>query len=301
MEQIKANETLVDSSLRETKMHGTVDFPVGVYLDDFSDFKNGYICWHWHEEIQISWIIEGEFLCQMEGRTVHLHPGKLIFVNRGVLHQIYPVQKGYGKLYAFIWDPEFLSGSAEGAVYQEAFAAMLKSGPRCLTLAETAQAPGGQAVGEALRAIVALYTQHLALYHLQIKILLSQIWLLLCRQEGEAPEPMTPERERDEERLKRAMNYMHAHYGEHFSLEELARQALTSRSELCRCFRRMLGMPPKEFLMQYRIQQAEILLKNSAYSIADVAEFTGFSSPSHFGSCFLRYVGCTPREYRKNL
>ena len=44
MEQIKANETLVDSSLRETKMHGTVDFPVGVGLDDFSDFKNGYIC-----------------------------------------------------------------------------------------------------------------------------------------------------------------------------------------------------------------------------------------------------------------
>lgn len=133
--------------------------------------------------------------------------------------QIYPVQKGYGKLYAFIWDPEFLSGSADGAVYQEAFEAMLKSGPRCLTLAETAQAPGGQAVGEALRAIVALYTQHPALYHLQVKILLSQIWLLLCRQEGEAPEPMTPERERDEERLKRAMNYMHAHYGEHFSLE----------------------------------------------------------------------------------
>ena len=60
MEQIKANETLVDSSLRETKMHGTVDFPVGVYLDDFSDFKNGYICWHWHEEIQISWYSSGD-------------------------------------------------------------------------------------------------------------------------------------------------------------------------------------------------------------------------------------------------
>ena len=70
MEQIKATETLVDSSLRETKMHGTVGFPVGVYLDDFSDFKNGYICWHWHEEIQISWIIEGEFLCQMEGLSL---------------------------------------------------------------------------------------------------------------------------------------------------------------------------------------------------------------------------------------
>lgn len=301
MEQIKATETLVDSSLRETKMHGTVGFPVGVYLDDFSDFKNGYICWHWHEEIQISWIIEGEFLCQMEGRTVRLHPGELIFVNRGVLHQIYPVQKGYGRLYAFLWDPEFISGGADSAVYQEAFDPMLKSGPRCLTLAETLPAPGRRTVGDVLREIVTLYTQHPAYYHLQVKILLSQIWLLLCRQEGEAPEPMTPERERDEERLKRAMNYMHAHYSEHFSLEELSQQALTSRSELCRCFRRMLGIPPKEFLMQYRIQQAEILLKNSAYSIAEVAEFTGFSSPSHFGSCFLRYVGCTPREYRKGL
>ena len=299
MEQIKATETLVDSSLRETKMHGTVGFPVGVYLDDFSDFKNGYICWHWHEEIQISWIIEGEFLCQMEGRTVRLHPGELIFVNRGVLHQIYPVQKGYGRLYAFLWDPEFISGGADSAVYQEAFDPMLKSGPRCLTLAETLHAPGRRPFGDALRKIVTLYTLHPAYYHLQVKILLSQIWLLLCRQEGEAPEPMTPERERDEERLKSAMNYMHAHYSEHFSLEELAQQALTSRSELCRCFRRMLGIPPKEFLMRYRIQQAEILLKNSAYSIAEVAEFTGFSSPSHFGSCFLRYVGCTPREYRK--
>ena len=262
MEQIKATETLVDSSLRETKMHGTVGFPVGVYLDDFSDFKNGYICWHWHEEIQISWIIEGEFLCQMEGRTVRLHPGELIFVNRGVLHQIYPVQKGYGRLYAFLWDPEFISGGADSAVYQEAFDPMLKSGPRCLTLAESLPAPGRRTVGDALREIVTLYTQHPAYYHLQVKILLSQIWLLLCRQEGEAPEPMTPERERDEERLKRAMNYMHAHYSEHFSLEELSQQALTSRSELCRCFRRMLGIPPKEFLMQYRIQQAEILLKN---------------------------------------
>ena len=224
MEQIKATETLVDSSLRETKMHGTVGFPVGVYLDDFSDFKNGYICWHWHEEIQISWIIEGEFLCQMEGRTVRLHPGELIFVNRGVLHQIYPVQKGYGRLYAFLWDPEFISGGADSAVYQEAFDPMLKSGPRCLTLAETLPAPGRRTVGDALREIVTLYTQHPAYYHLQVKILLSQIWLLLCRQEGEAPEPMTPERERDEERLKRAMNYMHAHYSEHFSLEELSQQ-----------------------------------------------------------------------------
>lgn len=98
---------------------------------------------------------------------------------------------------------------------------------------------------------------------------------------------MTPERERDEERLKRAMNYMHAHYGEHFSLEELGPAGLDQPQRVmpvvsAGCW----GMSPKEFLMQYRIQQAEILLKNSAYSIAEVAEFTGFSSPAILEAAF---------------
>ena len=296
MKPIRATETIVDDSLRETKMHGTVGFPVGVYLDDFSDFKNGYICWHWHREIQISWIIEGEFHCQLEGRTPLLKPGDAIFINSGIRHQIRPAKRGFGRLYAFIWDTSFISGGPEDAVYQEAFAAVLHGGPRYLAFPAGGADSG--ALGGTLQQIVECYTGQPPYFHLQIKALLCQVWLQVCRQAGGRTEPLTPERQRDEERLKRAMHYIHAHYGEHFSLEELAQQALTSRSELCRCFHRTLGIAPKEFLMQYRIQQARTLLKNTEYSVADVAEFTGFSSPSHFGSCFLRYVGCTPREYR---
>ena len=57
MEQINATETIVDNSLKEVKKHGTKAFPFAVYLDDFSSFKNGYICWHWHDELQITMIL----------------------------------------------------------------------------------------------------------------------------------------------------------------------------------------------------------------------------------------------------
>ena len=297
MEPIRATETLVDESLRETKMHGVVGFPVGVYLDDFTNFKNGYICWHWHEEVQISWIVEGEFQCQLEGESILLKPGDMVFLNSGVLHQIRPVRRNYGKLHAFIWDAGFISGSTDGPVYQEAFEQILHGGPHVLRFA--GDSPAGVELRQSLQQIVALYTQQDSCFHLQIKLLLTRVWLLIYQQAGDTPEPPRPERRRDEERMKLAMRYMRAHYNENFSLEELARQALTNRSEMCRCFRRMLGIAPKEFLMQYRIQQARILLENPAYRIADIAEFTGFSSPSHFGSCFKEKTGLSPSAYRK--
>ena len=79
MEKMKATQTIVDDSLRETKMHGTEGFPLAVYLDDFADFENGYICWHWHEEVQVTMIIEGAFLCQIESEQLHLKEGDIVF------------------------------------------------------------------------------------------------------------------------------------------------------------------------------------------------------------------------------
>ena len=92
---------------------------------------------------------------------------------------------------------------------------------------------------------------------------------------------------------------MQENYQESLKLDDIANAAYISRSELCRGFQRTLQMTPMEFLMQYRIRQSTVLLKNMDLRILDIAEMTGFSSPSHFGSYFRKYMGCTPREYRK--
>ncbi|MDO5402634.1 MAG: cupin domain-containing protein [Eubacteriales bacterium] len=117
MEQLNGTETIVDNSLKEVKRHGSEGFPMGVYLDDFSHFQNGYICWHWHNEVQFTLIIKGEFTCQVGSEKLLLSPGDSIFINSCALHQIVPCKKSYGKLYSFIWKADMLAGNMECDLY----------------------------------------------------------------------------------------------------------------------------------------------------------------------------------------
>ena len=41
------------------------------------------------------------------------------------------------------------------------------------------------------------------------------------------------------------------------------------------------------------------MLRFSDYSYADIAEYFGFSSQSHFIQCFQKCYACTPAEFRK--
>ena len=291
-QELQARKTVVDDSLREIKMHGTAGFPLGVYLDDFSDFENGYICWHWHEEVQFTVILEGEFVCQVESEEIHLGEGDTVFINSGRLHQIKPCRHRSGKLYSFIWRGE-LMGNREGEVYRNCIAPVLEASlPWVLWRKE--EEPGAGA----FREVVELYQRAEGTYQLRILMLLASVWLELFRHISRDSREMPPEVLRDKERVKGAMQYMQENYREQLGLDEIAEAVFISRSELCRSFQRTLHLTPMEFLMEYRIRQSLILLKNRELRVLDVAEMTGFCSPSHFGTHFRKYMGCTPREYR---
>lgn len=289
MNDILVTQTIVDESLRETKPHGTKQFPMAVYFDDFSVFENGYICWHWHEEVQITFITEGAFLCQVEKDEILLKTGDIIFINSGLLHQIRPYRANIGKLYSFIFHPTVLRGSDD--VYHTSILPVLRHSLPFVLLPSR--------FSSTLYEIIELYMNRPAFYPLTIQYLLTGIWLELCKHLSDDSNNVASENLRDDERIKKALQFMQENYGEDLTLDKIAKAALVSRSELCRCFRRTLNQSPKEFLMQYRIRQACVLLKNPKLRITDIAEIVGFSSPSHFGSYFHKYMNCTPREYRE--
>ena len=108
-------------------------------------------------------------------------------------------------------------------------------------------------------------------------------------------------KEKDEEKIKMALAYIEEHYDEKLTLEAIAKAAMTNRSELCKCFRRVLDTTPNEFLIRYRLDKALSLLENPELRVFDIAELTGFCSPSHFGTHFMKYMGCTPLQYRKTI
>jgi YesN/AraC family two-component response regulator len=100
--------------------------------------------------------------------------------------------------------------------------------------------------------------------------------------------------------IRRAMGFIHAHYAEPLTREQIARHVSISPGHLSDCFRRGLGVTPVEYLKRYRIHRAcELLLENTDQTITQIAFGVGFTASAHFSRAFKRQVGVTPRAYRR--
>ncbi len=99
--------------------------------------------------------------------------------------------------------------------------------------------------------------------------------------------------------VRRAMAFIHAHFAESISREEIAAHIGISPDYLTDCFRQELGITPITYIRRYRIRQACALLRNTDQSITQVAMNVGFADSAHFTRTFLREMGVTPKAYRR--
>jgi AraC-like DNA-binding protein len=96
--------------------------------------------------------------------------------------------------------------------------------------------------------------------------------------------------------VKRAREYIDAHYTKNITLDQLANITGLSPFHLTRIFRQIVGLPPHLYLTQVRIERAKRLL-TQGWPVAHVAVETGFFDQSHFTKRFKRIVGVTPGQY----
>jgi AraC-like DNA-binding protein len=96
--------------------------------------------------------------------------------------------------------------------------------------------------------------------------------------------------------IKRAKEFIKAHYNENISIERLSSVANLSPFHFIRVFCSHEGIPPHAYLTQIRIREAKGLLKKG-WTITDTTYETGFTDQSHFTKCFKRMMGFTPGQY----
>jgi AraC family transcriptional regulator len=100
-------------------------------------------------------------------------------------------------------------------------------------------------------------------------------------------------------RLRLAVEYVHDHYAESLSLEQIAGAAFLSEYHFARLFKQLMGVTPHSYLTSVRLEQARRRLANTKHSIIEIAGQTGFGSQSHFTRVFRAAFGTTPRAYRE--
>jgi len=84
-------------------------------------------------------------------------------------------------------------------------------------------------------------------------------------------------------------------------MAEIAAEANASRSHVNTLFRKSMGMPLHQYVIQRKVERAKELLMNDNLAMAEIASAVGFAHQSHMARHLRRVYGASPRELRRLL
>ena len=122
-------------------------------------------------------------------------------------------------------------------------------------------------------------------------------WLLLNSLLGKISGLCAKEHTLGESSVQYALLYIHNHFIENISLEEVAKIANYSPNY----FSDIFDCTFKQYVINLRLSLAESLLKHTQLSIAQICERSGFHDLSNFMPAFKKRYGVTPKEYRVQM
>jgi AraC-like DNA-binding protein/quercetin dioxygenase-like cupin family protein len=93
--------------------------------------------------------------------------------------------------------------------------------------------------------------------------------------------------------------YIDLHFKENLSLDDLANIVHINKFYLVHSFSRSYGTSPINYLIDKRIRESQLLLENTDFSLSQISQIVGFSSPSYFSQSFKRILKESPNQYRK--
>jgi AraC-like DNA-binding protein len=99
--------------------------------------------------------------------------------------------------------------------------------------------------------------------------------------------------------LARPLRAIHADVARRWTVEGLARTGNMSRAVFAERFARRVGMPPMQYVLEWRMALAKDLLRRERPPLAKVAERVGYRSASAFSTAFTRLTGCSPGGFAR--
>jgi len=129
-----------------------------------------------------------------------------------------------------------------------------------------------------------------------VRLLLRQLGAGRAKAGAESDGPAT---EADQV-VKRALQFLTLQYAQPISISGMASMLGYHRTYLCKLFKQSFGASPMQYLLQIRMQRAELLLAGPM-PIEQVASSVGFADALYFSKKFRSWSGQSPSDYRKAL
>ena len=89
-------------------------------------------------------------------------------------------------------------------------------------------------------------------------------------------------------------------YGEKLNISEIAANMGYSRSYMTEVFHRETGISISQYITDFRLERAQLIMRDPTYSVQQVAYLCGYSDPLFFSRMFKKRFGMSPRAFREN-
>lgn len=284
----------LNSVSKELQPHGTIDFPCAGYCAHLTKKQDNIIPWHWHEDIEVVYIEEGQLILKTPAKSFCLKKGDCMVINSNILHYASTIDQC--TLHSLVFNIGLIVGKND-SVFAKKYIIPLIS---CQSFSNYLIARGeNEKVIYYFKKAFEGIIEERAGFEFTVRESLSQICFFLYEQFAKEITIMDSNQSHDNLRIRKMLEYIHENFSNNIALGEIAKVVNIGERECLRCFQKTIQMSPIQYLLKYRIMQsAQMLSRNPSSSISEIGTFCGFDSPSNFAKMFKRFYDCTPREYR---
>lgn len=282
---------------KELKQHGNEQFPFLVSYQKLSEYESGSFMWHWHPEIEITYVQKGTMCYKVNHMVYHLKEGDIVFNNSGALHSGTMENQKDCAYIPVTFDSRLIYGFFQSTVNSKYVDPVIQDSMLpaiCIDQSE----PWHKPFREYLLRIIDLDEKKPDFYELDITICLQSMWRLLLEHITYEPQA-SRENSLEYDRIKKILSYIEENYQNKITLNDIAGHIHLCESECTRLFKRHMNTTLFAFLQEYRIERSLEFLRDDQ-PVSAVADKAGFSDPNYYSKVFAKIKGCSPREYRNH-
>ncbi|WP_052339728.1 AraC family transcriptional regulator [Gorillibacterium massiliense] len=244
---------------------------------------------HWHEEIEIVYILEGQMCIAINDDAYALKSRDILLISSCAVHRLYPNPAGCGKIILQIGKSVF--GGYSDSVFGRRFTSPL------LTTEDELHGK----LESIISAILHEWGEGGEGFELVIKARIHDLGAAIIRtvpMEAYSQQERTRQLEQLE-RLRNVMAYIERDYASDITLQQAADLAGFSPTYFSRFFKEATGAGFVDYVNEFRANIAMSLLQSShGESVTDIAFQAGFNSIETFNRIFKKVSGLTPSQFR---
>ena len=273
-------------------------FPVDVGHLIFN--SEGEIRMNRHDYYELLFVHSGEIEFQVQDRLYPLSEGDLFVMGSTLYHRPISRKGVAAKAVTLFFLPEAIhsgEASVDDVEYQIPFSREDSSFPHVIEKRTGLPLQLRQLVGQ-IETELGSGLPHSRLY---TKTCLKMILAMLLKHYAPwlAHQRIVNRKDRDLARLRPLFEEMDRQFPSRIALHEAAAIVNMSKSHFVRFFKQVTSYSFAVYMNQFRIAKAQVLLRTTDQSIAEVAWNAGFCDQSNFGTVFRRFVHMTPHQFRQ--